>query len=628
MQMTSALLILALLAPPSVEAAARFTAVPDSIEITQDDSVSVKFHVETESLGAMGGLQFSAPDFELVNEYTSQFVNSVLGGDGRIGIRNTRDLTKVFRPRRTGELKITGISIQAEGQVLRAPDIVIKVRAGGAGTPPPKRYGGGGSGGLRGAGKQGRAEPFFIRAEIDKQKLVKGEQLIVSYYIYRSTRVFNIAVEKYPTLNGFLREDLEMPVLGQRLDSEPVVLDGVPYYRSLLVRYAAYPLQEGKLPIDTMSVKGAYYLQQGGNPFDDEEDLFTGFFQRMAPQERSMRSEIVNVEVEPLPAPGKPASFTGGVGDFEVTSAVDKTQLRAHEAVTLTVKVEGKGNTSSIEAPKHPWPPGLELYESKGQARSGRGGVGEKVFEYLLIPRVPGQMRIPALEFSFFDPKKRSYVTKQTQPADIQVLPGDPAAAPQSPRSDGGTGIADSPNAVEPMGLLGPEDYKGSTFGATLRRGAASLKSLGWLGLLLALGAALREALLRWKPRWMSQKRTRKAPSLDRMKAEAKELAASGSADKIRDFCDRLEDEVFRLIDDAFQLGARALPREELRRQLTEERSVDSATWLKIAEILEFTEAARYSSREPDAQFRAQLARQVGDLQMVSGRVSQILQKR
>ena len=155
----------------------------------------------------------------------------------------------------------------------------------------------------------------------DKTKAYKGEQIIVSYYLYRRVRVFNIQVDKFPILNGFLREDLEMPVLGQRLDTERVVLDGVPYERSLLMRYAAYPLQEGKLQIDSTSLKYAYYP---GSESTDDEDPFMGFFRQMQPQQGQERSEQVPIEVLPLPEEGKPNSFTGGVGDFSLVAAVDK----------------------------------------------------------------------------------------------------------------------------------------------------------------------------------------------------------------------------------------------------------------------------------------------------------------
>src|SRR5262249_26014080 len=141
----------------------------------------------------------------------------------------------------------------------------------------------------------------------------------------------------------------------------------------------------------------------------DEEDPFLGFFRQMNPQQGQNSSDQLTIEVMPLPEQGKPNSFTGGVGDFNLTAAVDKYDVRANEAVTLTLKVEGRGNLAAIGEPKAKWPENVELYDSKGVAKSSSGGVGQKVFEFLLIPRAPGKVMLPALEMSFFDPAKGAY---------------------------------------------------------------------------------------------------------------------------------------------------------------------------------------------------------------------------
>ena len=259
----------------------------DRAEIAVDESVSLKLSVQSEGGGAHAGTPtFQAPGFDVVNEYTSTFMESYYDGTtGQFGMRNNQQLTKVLRPSRTGALRITGISVSAGGRNYTAPDITVQVQGAGAGTQPPRGYGGGGIG-LRGAGKKLTAPGVRVRAEVSKAKVYKGEQIIVSYYLYRRVRVFNIQVDKFPVLSGFLREDLEMPVLGQRLDSERVVLDGVPYERSLLMRYAAYPLQEGKLPLDSSALKYAYYPNSNST---DDEDPFGGFFRQMQPQQGQER---------------------------------------------------------------------------------------------------------------------------------------------------------------------------------------------------------------------------------------------------------------------------------------------------------------------------------------------------
>ncbi|NDD92218.1 hypothetical protein EBZ37_09050, partial [bacterium] len=219
----------------------KFEVSVDRATVGKDESVALKFRVITDGVGSGEEPEFQAPDFDVVNQYSSVFVESYFE-NGKFGARNNRQYTKVLRPNREGDLTISGIQVKIGGKVLQHPPLKVRVGAGGQGTPPPPRYGGSGAG-LRGAGKSapGANLPFVIRSEVDHSQVYKGQQIVVSYYLYQRARAFNIQVDKYPVFDGFLREDLELPILGQRLTNrESVVLDGVSYERLLLARYAAY----------------------------------------------------------------------------------------------------------------------------------------------------------------------------------------------------------------------------------------------------------------------------------------------------------------------------------------------------------------------------------------------------
>src|SRR5690606_15887573 len=56
-----------------------------------------------------------------------------------------------------------------------------------------------------------------------------------------------------------------------------------------------------------------------------------------APQSYELVGDSVRVYVRPLPEEGRPASFTGAVGSYEVTASVDRTRLAEGDAATLTV---------------------------------------------------------------------------------------------------------------------------------------------------------------------------------------------------------------------------------------------------------------------------------------------------
>lgn len=578
----------------------QFTAKVDRAELSIDESVSLKFTVQSEGGSSVSEPHFRAPDFDVVNEYTGTFVESYYDGTtGRFGMRNNQQITKVLKPNKLGALHISGLSINAGGRTYSAPDITIQVVGAGGSTPPPRGYGGSGIG-LRGAGKQATGASVKVRAEVDKSKAYKGEQIIVSYYLYRRVRVFNVQVDKFPVLSGFLREDLEMPVLGQRLDTDRVVVDGVTYERSLLLRYAAYPLQEGQLQIDSTTLKYAYYPNVSSL---DDEDPFMGFFRQMTPQQGQNSSEQLSIDVMPLPEAGKPNSFTGGVGDFNVTSAVDKYDVRANEAVTLTLKVEGRGNLAAIGEPKAKWPDNVELYDSKGVVKSGTGGVGQKVFEFLLIPRAPGKVVLPPLELSFFDPSKNAYVTRATDPITLNVGDPLPGSAPVSPAKQGTSAVTRSgtPSAApganeEPSGLKPPTDPEPSR---------SRIPAWRWLYLLcstafIALGGlVLFDFARKTKARSdaMADARAKAhARSWAKLQEGARQAVAGASWQEVVQTYELLAGVVFDAIDRVYGVEARSRPRSELKEILVGEKGLSSEVWHRISRLLEYAEMVRFAS--------------------------------
>lgn len=578
---------------------AKFTAEVDRTQIGMDESVSLKFSVQADGSVSTTPPSYNAPDFEEINSYESSFVESYYDStSGRISMRNNQSLTKVLRPLKAGTLRISQIQISIDGQRKKAPDVEIQVGSSGSGTPPPRNYGGGGVG-LRGATKRPISNTVFVRAEVDKDKVYKGQQIVVSYYLYRRVRVLNAQVDKFPMLNGFLREEMEMPVMQPRLEVQPVVLDGVPYQRSLLARYAAFPLQEGQLKIDPMGLKYTYYA---GGGMDDGEDPFLQFFRQMSPREGSTASEPINIEVMPLPAEGKPASFSGAVGDFSIVAAVDKTEVRANEAVTLTVKIEGRGNVAAIGQPKANWPQNVELYDSKGSAKASKAGVGEKDFEILLIPRVPGELTLPGLEFSYFDPTKKQYTTRSTDPIRIHVLdaaPGSSAPRPLNPSVSGSTSTGTVPteapdNSKALRELKAPISSETPLGGLPIWRWMYVF-AVGAVGLFAAWVGFDLFRKLRTQGRESAAARAKaKLKSWDRLLSDASRAGVLPWAEVLQAY-ESLSDNVLDSIENIYKIGARSLPRSEIKRILVDERGLNPSHWEPVGRLLEFNEMIRFA---------------------------------
>jgi hypothetical protein len=103
---------------------------------------------------------------------------------------------------------------------------------------------------------------------------------------------------------------------------------------------------------------------------------------------------------------------------------VDRSGVKAGEPVTLTVVLAGRGNVKVVPAPDLSILEDFKIYESKSSESSeARDGaiVGTKTWEFVLVPTTGGEIEIPPVRLSVFDPAKGRYVTKATAPIPLSV---------------------------------------------------------------------------------------------------------------------------------------------------------------------------------------------------------------
>lgn len=617
---------------------ATFHAEVDQNKVGLDDYISLRLTVTSDATGTIHEPQFEAPDFDVVGSSSSMSISQQYDSTtGSLSVVNQQQITKMLRPRKVGTFKIKGIRYEVEGKTITAPDIEIMVNKTGSSV-----RGGNGSGGTRphfgspsqfgsqNGQPQGSApvsplsgpkvdrklsnSDAFIRAETEKKTAYRGEQVVVSYYLYHRIRLFNIEATKFPVLSGFLREDLDVPMMSpQGLRSETVEINGNRFERSLLAQYAAYPLELGDLRIDTMGLRFNYYAgARGGGPLD-EEDPFFGFFQAMAPRNATLENDPIQIHVIPLPDQGRPGSFTGGVGQFEVSSAIDKYQVHANDAVTLKVKVEGKGNASSIQIPKAVWPSGIELYDSKGKSETGKNGVATKVFDLLLIPRTPGNYVLPALEFGFFDPKKGQYYIKSTAPVQLAVqeaLPGT-QTQPTVPMgaNPSGSNLAKAQAEERRPEEKRPEEKREEALrplkapeGEKEGRENASWHWIYWAAC-LAFGVfallVVTDLFKKGRGLWHDRKgRQSKCPrkNWDKLTEVARKAARNEVPwSEILVAYEGLTQPILDFLSERFGVAARSFSRSQLKEILTEEKKVPLPIWNRIEALLEFSERVRFA---------------------------------
>ncbi len=564
---------------------AEIRASIDRTEVPEDESVSLKI-ADTRSSreGEAFDPKFDAPDFEIMNQFQNSSFSSVYI-NGKFESKSETSITYILRPLKTGALKIRNIRNGAD----KAPDLTVQVirenlyQKPAAGEAPALT---------------GDAKNFFVKAELSKSRVYKGEQIVVSYYLYRRTRANVRDVLQYPNFQGFIREDLEMPILSNRPDFEAVNLGGVPFERALLARYAVYPIKDGKLRIDGFSVRVDYIPR---NPGADDlmEDPFFQFFSQVTPRTGSAKSDPITVEVLPLPEDGRSNLFTGGVGDFEVLSQPDPGPIKANAPFTVRYSIKGKGNTNLIEFPRVNWPSDLKLYQSQGKTKNLGQGQQEKTFEVVVVPSREGSSTIPQVEFEFFNPESRSYQKKIALAIPIEVMAGDPGSslasvAPTAQDSEPEV-TAEASSAPEGYGAIRTKNQRSEGRRAVL--GEPLWRIVSWFGVLVFFGFV---GLVIWD---QTRKRSllkreglkRRQGMEDHWKSLMSELDLA-NAQSVSSVLEKTKDALYKTLDESFGIASRAMPIRDLARILTVEHGVPEDQVKLITAFLEFTETVRFSS--------------------------------
>jgi hypothetical protein len=159
-------------------------------------------------------------------------------------------------------------------------------------------------------------------------------------------------------------------------------------------------------------------------------DSFFGGYQR---KPITVTSPQVVFHVVPLPTENQPPDFSGAIGDFDLTVSADRQEIEIGEPLTLTMTISGSGNFDRVEAPVFPESPDWKTY-SPTSTFAGQANTDSKNFEQAIVARNQTVKEIPALSFSYFDPAKKSYITKTSSPLRVSVKASTaPTPAPAQP---------------------------------------------------------------------------------------------------------------------------------------------------------------------------------------------------
>ena len=357
------------------------------------------------------------------NQSTSmQFVNG--------NMSQSISLSYYLQAKTEGTFTIGAASISCSGKKITSAPLTLKVVK----DTPPQQDGGGQQQG-NDEYRQVTSDNLFLKVSVDKSTVFQGEALVATYKIFTTVNIVNYAIPKMPALSGFWTQEMQMPPQVQ-LHNE--VINGVTYSVGELRKVLLFPQQSGTLTLDPMQVECIARIpvkrKQSNNPFDIFNDPFFNdpFFGSGASDMKvAIKSAPVKITVKPLPS-GAPEFFNGAVGHLSFEAALDKSETRTNDPVTLKIRISGKGNLKLIDAPVLNLPSDIESYDPKvneNVTSNVSGSSGTKIFEYLLIPRHQGTYEIDPVSFCYFDLDKRQYISFHSPRFELKVAKGSDESA-------------------------------------------------------------------------------------------------------------------------------------------------------------------------------------------------------
>lgn len=287
--------------------------------------------------------------------------------------------------------------------------------------------------------KPEESDDFKLRMTLGKNQVYVGEPvpLTVTWYIGKDVNgfTFNLPIFSDPrftiTSDDTARqsqgqaEAIRIPVPGGEIVAEKGhgTLNGENYLTVTFSRMLTAK-EPGllTLPQSTVSCQALSGYRQGGG-----RDPFSGmfpddFFGRSRQVYRTVvvPSDQPVLEVVPLPEAGRPADFTGLVGEYSLAVTASPIKVKVGDPITLTIQLAGP-SVAGASLPSLAEGLGIDDFKVPEEMAPGEGSSVLKTFTQTIRARHAGVRQIPSLHLNFFNPASGRYEVASSQPVAIEV---------------------------------------------------------------------------------------------------------------------------------------------------------------------------------------------------------------
>lgn len=406
----------------------------------------------------------------ITGPYTSEQSNFQMV-NGHTSSSSSITYTYILCANKNGSFTIPAARVHANGKTITSNPLKVTVsgKAAGTGNAPKMHDDYDDRPQMRAAGTPISGSDLFIKVSANKQRVHEQEPILLTYKVYTLVDLTQLE-GKMPDLTGFHSQEVKMP---QQKSFHIESVNGRNYRCVTWSQYVMYPQMTGDLEIPSITFNGTV-IQQNRNvdPFEAFLNGGSGYVE----VKRSIKAPGLKIHVDPLPK--RPDNFSGGVGKFNISGQLNKTEVKANDPITVRVVVGGVGNLKLIKQPVVNFPKDFDKYDPKVTDKTkltANGVEGNMIYDFLAVPRNQGKYTIPPVEFTYYDVAANAYKTIKTQAFELEVEKGD---------GNGGTAVdfTDEKN----------QDIHAIKTGKVVRKDAASLffgSASYWIVLALLLAA-------------------------------------------------------------------------------------------------------------------------------------------
>ena len=332
--------------------------------------------------------------------------------------------TYIVRASKNGTYSIPPAHVVVGGKSIASNTLTIKV----SGSPSANSNGSNrqrsnDDSEIRDAGSQISGSDLFIKVSANKKRVHEQEPILLTYKVYTLVGLTSLRGDM-PDLKSFYTQEVDLP---QQKSFSIENFNGRPYKTTTWSQYVMFPQMTGKLEIPSITFEGIV-VQQNRNidPFEAFFNGGSGYIE----VKKKIQAPGIEIHVDPLPE--RPANFSGGVGKFNISAQLDKTEVKANDPVSMRVIVSGTGNLKLIKQPVVNFPKDFDKYEPKITDKTkltSNGIEGSMIYDILVVPRHQGKYEIPPVEFTYFDTSENAYRTIKSEAFMLDVAKGSGAGA-------------------------------------------------------------------------------------------------------------------------------------------------------------------------------------------------------